>query len=154
MINSPLFYKSPFCKRLLNSIRLYHSEKKNVLIAVQQKRQYFKHQRNSSTAFDQQQPQTSGEKHETTTTATETGLPRTPILSQQKERALGEPLGFVDFQRVKCQAGNGGSGCISFLREFNVEFGGPDGGNGGNGGHVIFRGTFFVVFFKYLNFKF
>uniref|UniRef100_A0A914KQU1 Uncharacterized protein n=1 Tax=Meloidogyne incognita TaxID=6306 RepID=A0A914KQU1_MELIC len=63
---------------------------------------------------------------------------KAPVLPK-KLRSTGEPLDFVDYQKVVCSGGNGGDGVISFLREKNIEFGGPDGGNGGNGGHVIFK---------------
>ena len=45
---------------------------------------------------------------------------------------------FVDKVKVYVKAGNGGNGCVSFLREKYVAKGGPDGGDGGNGGSVIF----------------
>ena len=43
---------------------------------------------------------------------------------------------FLDQARVTIRSGNGGNGCLSFRREKNIEFGGPDGGNGGRGGNV------------------
>lgn len=43
---------------------------------------------------------------------------------------------FVDEATIRVQAGNGGRGCLSFLREKYVERGGPDGGDGGRGGCV------------------
>jgi len=44
---------------------------------------------------------------------------------------------FVDRFTIYCQAGDGGSGCLSFRREARVPRGGPDGGNGGDGGDVV-----------------
>ena len=46
---------------------------------------------------------------------------------------------FVDEVRVFVKAGDGGRGCVSFLREKYRPRGGPNGGNGGNGGSVIFE---------------
>ncbi|XP_049884262.1 GTPase Obg isoform X2 [Pectinophora gossypiella] len=48
---------------------------------------------------------------------------------------------YVDHQRVRAVAGNGGDGCISFLSVWCKDQAGPDGGDGGNGGHVIFQAT-------------
>ncbi|HOK38492.1 MAG: GTPase ObgE [Bacteroidales bacterium] len=46
---------------------------------------------------------------------------------------------FVDYVKIFCRSGSGGSGSVHFHREKYVEKGGPDGGNGGRGGHVIMR---------------
>jgi GTP-binding protein len=48
---------------------------------------------------------------------------------------------FIDEARIFIKSGNGGAGCVSFRREANIPFGGPDGGNGGRGGHVFVRAT-------------
>lgn len=46
---------------------------------------------------------------------------------------------FVDEIRLHVKAGDGGRGCVAFLREKYRPHGGPSGGNGGNGGSVVFR---------------
>ncbi len=48
---------------------------------------------------------------------------------------------FVDEAEVTVQAGKGGNGCLSFLREKYIPKGGPDGGNGGRGGSVYLVAT-------------
>ena len=43
---------------------------------------------------------------------------------------------FVDEATIRVEAGDGGSGCVSFRREKYIPFGGPDGGDGGDGGSI------------------
>jgi len=43
---------------------------------------------------------------------------------------------FVDEAHIRVEAGDGGSGCVSFRREKYIPRGGPDGGDGGDGGSV------------------
>ncbi|MBX6749098.1 MAG: GTPase ObgE [Micromonosporaceae bacterium] len=43
---------------------------------------------------------------------------------------------YVDRVVIHAQAGNGGHGCMSILREKFKPLGGPDGGNGGRGGSI------------------
>jgi len=48
-------------------------------------------------------------------------------------------MSFIDKVRVYLKAGDGGNGCLSFLREKYMEFGGPNGADGGKGGDVYFE---------------
>ncbi|ORE11389.1 obg family GTPase CgtA [Rhizopus microsporus var. microsporus] len=48
---------------------------------------------------------------------------------------------FVDFVRFRAKGGDGGDGCVSFMREKYLPKGPPNGGNGGRGGNVIIRAT-------------
>ena len=43
---------------------------------------------------------------------------------------------FLDQAKIYIRSGDGGAGCVSFRREKNIAFGGPDGGDGGRGGGV------------------
>ena len=46
---------------------------------------------------------------------------------------------FLDQAKIFIRSGNGGPGSVSFRREANVPYGGPDGGDGGRGGDIIAR---------------
>jgi GTP-binding protein len=48
---------------------------------------------------------------------------------------------FVDFVRICCRSGSGGSGAVHFYRDKLNAKGGPDGGDGGRGGHIILEGN-------------
>ena len=45
---------------------------------------------------------------------------------------------FLDQAKIFVKSGDGGAGCVSFRREKDIEFGGPNGGGGGQGGGVFF----------------
>ena len=47
---------------------------------------------------------------------------------------------FIDRESILIKSGDGGSGCISFIRYKGVADGGPDGGDGGDGGAVYLVG--------------
>ena len=46
----------------------------------------------------------------------------------------------IDTVRINIKAGDGGNGCVSFLREKYRPHGGPNGGDGGDGGHAYLMG--------------
>ena len=46
----------------------------------------------------------------------------------------------IDTVRLNIKAGDGGNGCVSFLREKYRPKGGPNGGDGGDGGHAYVVG--------------
>ena len=46
---------------------------------------------------------------------------------------------FVDYVKIFCHSGKGGSGSKHFFRSKHNATGGPDGGDGGNGGSIIVR---------------
>ena len=46
---------------------------------------------------------------------------------------------FLDEAKIYIKSGDGGDGCVSFRREKNIPYGGPDGGHGGRGGDIIFE---------------
>ena len=48
---------------------------------------------------------------------------------------------FVDYVKIFCRSGKGGSGSTHLRREKFIPKGGPDGGDGGRGGHVILKGN-------------
>ncbi|WGH26399.1 MAG: GTPase ObgE [Candidatus Bostrichicola ureolyticus] len=48
---------------------------------------------------------------------------------------------FLDFIKIYCMSGDGGSGAVHFYRKKFFYKGGPDGGNGGIGGNIIIKGN-------------
>src|SRR5438874_2341926 len=50
-------------------------------------------------------------------------------------------MNFIDKVRIFVAAGDGGNGCLSFLREKYMEFGGPNGADGGKGGDVYLEAS-------------
>ncbi len=48
---------------------------------------------------------------------------------------------FVDYVKIYCRSGSGGSGSAHFHRDKKTAKGGPDGGDGGNGGDIIVKGN-------------
>lgn len=59
--------------------------------------------------------------------------------SREYRRTMrASPKNFRDRIRIRCLAGSGGKGGVSFYRDTRVHRGPPDGGDGGDGGSVIF----------------
>jgi len=48
---------------------------------------------------------------------------------------------FVDHVTIELKAGDGGNGCVAFLRERFRPKGGPSGGDGGHGGNIYIQAT-------------
>ncbi|MBL4654526.1 MAG: GTPase ObgE [Bacteroidia bacterium] len=48
---------------------------------------------------------------------------------------------FIDYVKICCRSGRGGSGSKHFFRDKLNSKGGPDGGDGGRGGHIILKGN-------------
>ena len=48
---------------------------------------------------------------------------------------------FVDYVKICCRSGKGGSGSTHFHRDRTTAKGGPDGGDGGRGGNIILKGN-------------
>ncbi len=48
---------------------------------------------------------------------------------------------FIDYIKIFCRSGKGGSGSAHFRREKFIPKGGPDGGDGGRGGNIIIKGN-------------
>ena len=60
---------------------------------------------------------------------------------------------FFDETKVFLKAGNGGDGCMSFLRQKYMPKGGPNGGNGGKGGNLILQADENVADLRNYHFK-
>ncbi|WP_185868869.1 GTPase ObgE [Blattabacterium cuenoti] len=60
---------------------------------------------------------------------------------------------FIDFIKIYCKSGDGGSGCIHFYRDKYISRGGPDGGTGGRGGNIIIQGNSSIHTFFHLRYN-
>lgn len=59
---------------------------------------------------------------------------------------------FVDFIKIYCKSGDGGSGCVHFYRDRHISKGGPDGGTGGKGGDILIQGNSHIHTFLHLRY--
>ena len=60
---------------------------------------------------------------------------------------------FYDETKVFLKAGDGGDGCMSFLRQKYMPNGGPNGGNGGRGGNILLQADENVADLRAYHFK-
>ncbi|ORY08173.1 GTP-binding protein Obg/CgtA [Basidiobolus meristosporus CBS 931.73] len=73
---------------------------------------------------------------------------QTPEPSSEQERlryADDKTTDYCDFKKIQITGGDGGDGCVSFLKARHRNKGMPDGGNGGQGGSVYFEATNDIV---------
>src|SRR5690554_6494106 len=54
---------------------------------------------------------------------------------------MSQGSNFVDYVKICCRSGQGGSGSAHLHRDKNTAKGGPDGGDGGRGGHNVVKGN-------------
>lgn len=54
---------------------------------------------------------------------------------------MADSPNFIDYVKICCRSGSGGTGAVHFHRDKTTAKGGPDGGDGGRGGHIIVRGN-------------
>ncbi|WP_185866979.1 GTPase ObgE [Blattabacterium cuenoti] len=59
---------------------------------------------------------------------------------------------FVDFIKIFCKSGDGGTGYIHFYRDRHIIRGRPDGGTGGKGGDIIVMGNSHIHTFLHLRY--
>lgn len=64
-----------------------------------------------------------------------------PLPNKKKNKINNMRSNFVDYVKINCRSGKGGSGSTHLLRTRATAKGGPDGGDGGRGGHIILRGN-------------
>ena len=62
-------------------------------------------------------------------------------------------MNFIDHAIIYVKAGDGGNGCIAFLREKFRPKGGPSGGDGGHGGNICFQSDSNLSTLHDLNYK-
>lgn len=60
---------------------------------------------------------------------------------------------FVDYVKICCRSGKGGSGSVHFHRSKGNPKGGPDGGDGGDGGSIILKGNAQLWTFLHLKYR-
>lgn len=54
---------------------------------------------------------------------------------------MAQGSNFVDYVKICCRSGKGGSGSAHLHRDKHTAKGGPDGGDGGRGGHIVLKGN-------------
>ncbi|KAI1179407.1 obg family GTPase CgtA [Nemania sp. FL0916] len=81
-------------------------------------------------------PPAAEDSHRTDVSDSNDAIPTSRLNPRPDDYAISN---FADKARIKIQAGGGGHGCISFLREAFFNNGPPNGGDGGHGGNVYIK---------------
>jgi len=66
---------------------------------------------------------------------------------------MSQGSNFVDYVKICCRSGHGGSGSAHLHRDKHTAMGGPDGGDGGRGGHIILKGSTHVWTLLHLKYR-
>src|SRR6476469_2977292 len=66
---------------------------------------------------------------------------------------MSQGSNFVDYVKICCRSGKGGSGSSHLHRDKFTATGGPDGGDGGRGGHIILKGSTHIWTLLHLKYR-
>ncbi|WP_207422914.1 GTPase ObgE [Desertivirga brevis] len=66
---------------------------------------------------------------------------------------MSQGSNFVDYVKICCRSGHGGSGSAHLHRDKHTAKGGPDGGDGGRGGHIILKGSTHIWTLLHLKYR-
>ncbi len=66
---------------------------------------------------------------------------------------MSQGSNFVDYVKICCRSGKGGSGSAHLHRDKFTATGGPDGGDGGRGGHIILKGSTHIWTLLHLKYR-
>ncbi|KAG5354639.1 GTPase MTG2 [Yarrowia sp. B02] len=80
--------------------------------------------------------------------------PYDAVKYHEAQQAVKEGSHFLDVRLVKCSAGKGGNGRVSFAREAMMPYGPADGGDGGEGGSVYIQAVDSIRTLKNLSWKY
>ncbi|WP_207532588.1 GTPase ObgE [Desertivirga arenae] len=66
---------------------------------------------------------------------------------------MSQGSNFVDYVKICCRSGHGGSGSSHLHRDKHTAKGGPDGGDGGRGGHIVLKGSTHIWTLLHLKYR-